>query len=108
MRVLRREEARRQPRGLKREVLLLQRVRGLHYPHGDGYKITDDVCLCADGYTQDETTGECKASSASPLAVALICALIVSVVASVATAAVVLKRKAAATRDVFPVVSDAL
>lgn len=66
-----------------------------------------DNCTCATGYIlQDD--GSCKASSASPFAIALICAMIISIAASIATAVVVVKRKANERRNAEALVSDAL
>ena len=47
-------------------------------------------------------------SSASPLAIIVICALIISIIASIATAAVMIRRKATNARAAEAIVSDAL
>ena len=78
---------------------------------GDGYSInaTNGNCECTEGYTQDATTGACsKSSSASPLAILIICSLIISIIASIATAAVMIRRKASNARAAEAIVSDAL
>ena len=80
---------------------------------GDGYSIntTNNNCTCTEGYTQDNTTGACSksgSSSASPLAILIICSLIISIIASIATAAVMIRRKATNARAAEAIVSDAL
>ena len=47
-------------------------------------------------------------SSASPLAILIICSLIISIIASIATAAVMIRRKATNARAAEAIVSDAL
>ena len=79
--------------------------------NGEGQSInaTNGNCECTEGYTQDATTGACsKSSSASPLAIIMICALIISIIASIATAAVMIRRKANNARAAEAIVSDAL
>ena len=63
-------------------------------------------CVCATGFTA-QTDGTCKSSSASPLAIAIICALIVSIIASIAVAAIVIRRKVSNARAADAIVSDA-
>ena len=94
---------------------------------GSEYKAAASVAkcdTCAEGsYTAPangsdskitNTTGpntQCIAagsSSASPLAILIICSLIISIIASIATAAVMIRRKANNARAAEAIVSDAL
>ena len=73
-------------------------------------KVDSGKCVCADGYTSNDTSKLCEKnnSSASPLAILIICSLIISIIASIATAAVMIRRKANNARAAEAIVSDAL